>query len=138
MKKRILTYSELKQLKTFQERFEYLKSAGCVGEETFGPDRYLNQKLYASAEWKAVRKRIIARDGGCDLGCEGHDIFDPPMIHHLNPVTKEQIINHDPCLFDPENLITVKKLTHNAIHYGSFDILPSDPIERKPGDTKLW
>lgn len=133
-----LTYSELKKLKTYKERFDYLKRAGNIGEETFGPDRFLNQKFYASKEWKQVRDKVIVRDNGCDLGCDGYDIFDKPMIHHLNPVTKEQLVNHDPCLLDPENLITVTKLTHNAIHYGSFDILPTEPVERKPGDTKLW
>lgn len=137
-KKKTLTYSELSKLKTYKERFEYLQRAGRIGDETFGPDRYLNQKLYASKEWKAVRDKVIIRDKGCDMGCEGYEIYDHPKIHHINPITKEQILNHDPCLFDPENLVTVASLTHNAIHYGSYEILPTGPVERKPGDTKLW
>lgn len=132
------TYSELLKLKTFEERFEYLKLDGSVGSETFGFDRYVNQALYRSKEWKKVRNEVIIRDLGCDLGMEGHEIHKRPIIHHMNPITMEQIINRDPIIFDKEGLITVTHKTHNAIHYGDSSQLSSEPTERKPGDTKLW
>lgn len=135
---RIRTYSELKRLNTFEERFEYLKLLGSVGESTFGFDRYLNQALYRSKEWKDLRNDIIVRDNGCDLGLEGYDIFDKVIIHHMNPLTAEDILDRSDLVYDPEYLICVSPITHDAIHYGDISIIPRLPVERKPGDTKLW
>lgn len=132
------SYSELKKLKTFKERFEYLKLDGSVGFETFGYDRYLNQVFYRSDPWKKVRDIVIIRDNGCDLGIEGYDIFDKAIVHHMNPITTEDIENRNPDLLNPEFLITVSFNTHNAITYGSEDLLVMEPTERFPGDTKLW
>lgn len=132
------TFSELSKLKTFEERFDYLKLDGDVGEETFGGDRYLNQMLYKSKKWRSVRNKVILRDGACDLGIEGHDMNSMILIHHLNPITVDQIINNDPCVFDEDNLICTSKRTHNAIHYGDKTQLVDKPIERKAGDTTPW
>ena len=132
------TYTELSKLKTFEERFRYLQETSKIGEETFGFDRYANQQLYRSREWKRVRDEVIIRDGACDLGVEGREIPKNAIIHHLNPITMEQIINRDPIIFDPENLITVSHRTHNAIHYGDEDQLLKGPVERKRGDTCPW
>lgn len=134
------TYSELITLPTFDERFEYLKLLdGKIGAETFGQSRYINQAFYRSAEWKSLRNHIIVRDLGCDLGVEGYEIMKRAYIHHLNPVTREQLINRDPIAWDPENLITVSQDTHNAIHFG-INLPPAmiKPIERRPGDTCPW
>lgn len=132
------TYLELIELKTFEERFEYLRLDGVVGAETFGSSRQLNQALYRSYEWKKIRDMIILRDNGCDLGVEGRDIFQQAYIHHLNPITKKQILDRDPILFDPNNLITVSYQTHQAIHYGDKSILLLDPIERFANDVAPW
>lgn len=132
------SYSELSRLKTFEERFNYLRLDGTVGIETFGGFRYLNQAFYKGDLWKRVRRDVIIRDDGLDLGVDGFDIFDQIVVHHMNPVTIENIKNLDPICFDMNNLITVSKLTHKAIHYGDIDLLPLLPSERKPGDTKLW
>lgn len=132
------TYEELIKIPTFEERFEYLKLSGFVGKETFGYDRYLNQVLYRSYGWKQLRNQIILRDKGCDLAIEGREIFDKILVHHINPITLEDINKRRPIIFDPNNLITVSFNTHQAIHYSSADILIKDPVERKPGDTNLW
>lgn len=132
------SYSELQKLKTFEERYEYLKMGGIVGSDTFGFDRYANQALYNSREWRSVRNKVITRDGGCDLGVEGYEVDRHIIIHHINPITMEQIVNRDPIIFDPDNLISVSHKTHNAIHYGDVDQIPKGPVERKQGDTKLW
>lgn len=134
----IKTYSELITLPTYKERFNYLKLSGVVGKETFGHARYLNQIFYKSPEWKAFRRTIIIRDNGCDLGCEGYDIFGSVIIHHINPITKEDILNRSPKLLDPENAITTIDITHKAIHYGDENLLMTAPIERRKGDTCLW
>ena len=136
--KTIRSYSELSTMKTFKERFEYLKLDGVVGEIVFGCDRYLNQLLYKSKEWKKVRNEIIIRDNGCDLGIDGYEIFVSPLIHHINPITIDDIKNRNPIIFDPENLITTTLQTHNAIHYGidlAFDTIHQD---RRPNDTCPW
>lgn len=133
----IKRYSQLSRLKTFDERFDYLKIGGAVGVQTFGFDRYLNQAFYTSDAWRAVRDEVIIRDMGCDLGIEGYEIFDHLMIHHMNPVSRQDILNRNPDILDPQYLITVSFSTHQAIHYGS-DNKPKLPIERKPGDTLLW
>lgn len=134
----IRTYSEMIQYETFEGRFEYLKLSGGVGRETFGHDRYLNQEFYTSHEWKLARRDAIARDLGNDLGHEDHPIHAKLLVHHMNPITPLQIAHGSSDLFDLENLITTSHNTHNAIHYGSFDMLPQPLIERRPGDTILW
>lgn len=134
----IRTYSELRRLDTIQERFEYLKLNGQVGDQTFGFDRWINQKFYTSYEWRQIRHKIIARDMGCDLGIEGYEIHDKIYIHHLNPMTRADIVEGDDSILDPEYLITTTLVTHNAIHYGDAKQLPRLMVERKPGDTKLW
>lgn len=135
----IRTYSELCKLKTFKERFEYLKIGGIVGEETFGFDRYLNQAFYNSDEWKRVRNYVITRDNGCDLGIPDREIIDSIiLVHHMNPITKEDIINRSDFLLDPEYLICTIKNTHDAIHYGDESLLYQDPIVRSVNDTCPW
>lgn len=131
-------YSDLRQLLTFEERFQYLKLKGQVGEATFGADRWINQKFYTSRQWRDVRHEVIARDNGCDLGIEGYDIHSGLYIHHMNPMTIEDIESGNPDILDPRFLITVTHDTHNAIHYGDASLLPRPVIERQPGDTKLW
>lgn len=134
----IRTYSELITLSTFEERYLYLQLNGTIGEETFGFDRYLNQILYASNEWKHCRRDIIIRDNGCDLGCEGFDIHGRILIHHLNPITIVDVLNRNPKVFDPENLICTSHNTHNAIHYGDESLLIKEPIVRSKNDTCPW
>lgn len=134
----IRTYSELKRLPTFIERYDYLKLHGQVGVETFGIDRYINQSLYKSTKWRQLRNQIIIRDNGCDLGVEGYDIYDKILIHHINPLMLEDIEEDRDVIFDPENLICTSFQTHQAIHYGDESLLPKEPIERKLGDTTLW
>lgn len=131
-------YRELSRLKTFEERYEYLRIGGAVGESIFSFERYLNQALYMSKRWKLLRNEIIIRDNACDLGVEGHDIYDKIIIHHMNPITREQIRNPDESLFDPEFLICVSNRTHQAIHYGDASLLPKGPVIRRPNDTCPW
>ena len=131
-------YKELIRLKTFDERFEYLKLKGIVGEATFGYDRYLNQLLYTSGEWRRIRRDIILRDNGCDLAVEGYDIQDIIIVHHMNPISVEDLIDFSEDVINPEYLICVSHDTHNAIHYGDKSLLTREPIERKPGDTCPW
>lgn len=135
----IRTYSELKELKTFEERFKYLKLGGVVGVETFGFDRYFNQKFYTTTEWKQLRNHIIVRDLGCDLGCEDHEIFGQRIIiHHMNPIDLEDIEKKSDFLLNPEFLITTIHSTHNAIHYGDESLIVTAPIERRRNDTCPW
>lgn len=134
----IRCYSELIKLPTFKERYEYLKLDGRVGEETFGFDRYINQRFYRSDEWLSLRDHIITRDLGCDLGIKDMEIYGRIIIHHMNPITKHDIINRTKFLLDPEYLITTVKSTHDAIHYGNTVFLGQAPIERKPNDTCPW
>ena len=134
----IKTYSELITFPTFKERYEYLRLKGRVGEETFGFDRYLNQVFYKSKEWRSVRDYVIARDNGCDLGVEGYEIFGQILIHHMNPITKEDILERKDVLLNPEYLITTVKNTHDAIHYGDVNLLVTGPIERRKNDTCPW
>lgn len=135
----IKTYSELSKIPDFMGRFEYLSLKGIVAEETFGFDRYLNQKFYRSREWHQLRNKIIVRDNGCDLGIPGRDIFDHIIIHHMNPLRVDDVVNSTDFLLNPEYLICVSSLTHNAIHYGDKNlIMPIDIIERKPNDTCPW
>ncbi len=138
MKTNIKTYSELIRLPTFQERYKYLKLDGIVGKETFGFDRYLNQIFYRSQLWKQVRDQVIIRDNGCDLAVQGHDIYDRILIHHMNPITADDIKNKSTLLLNPEYLITVTHQTHNAIHYGDEGMLLTLPKERSKNDTCPW
>lgn len=135
---RIRSYTELRRLKTFEERFRYLMLRGVVGDTTFGFDRWINQQFYTSTQWKRARRDVIARDLGCDLGIEGRDIYDKVFVHHMNPMTFDQIDEGDSSILNPEYLITVTQNTHNAIHYGDENLLPKPMVERRPGDTKLW
>ena len=136
---KIRTYDELSKLKTFEERYEYLKLDGSVGEETFGFDRYLNQQFYKyDPDWKKVRDEVIFRDNGCDLGIEGREINGLILVHHMNPITKDDILNRSEYLLNPNYLITTIKSTHDAIHYGSSDLLMKDPVVRSKNDTCPW
>ena len=134
----VRTYSELRRLSTFEDRYHYLRLSGIVGESTFGFDRYLNQMFYQSREWKSARNRVIIRDNGCDLGIEGREIQGSVIIHHMNPMVVEDIIDGDYSILDPEFLVCVSHKTHNAIHYGDQRQLPRAFVPRSPGDTILW
>lgn len=132
------TYSELIKLSSFEERFDYLKLNGAVAQETFGGHRWLNQIFYQTPEWKAARRRVLIRDNGCDLGCEDWPIFGKVYVHHMNPITKDDILARSPMLFDPENLICCSDTTHKAITLGDLNLLPKRYEERAPGDTCPW
>lgn len=132
------SYEELILLPTFKERFDYLKLNGVVAEPTFGSKRWLNQVFYTSREWKNIRNEIIIRDLGCDLGIPGREITNRIMIHHINPITEDDILQKNFKLIDPNNLITTMKRTHDAIHYGDENQLLNDPISRSPNDMIPW
>lgn len=135
----IRTYSELNKLKNFKDRYNYLKLGDKVGEETFGFDRYLNQMFYRSDEWKRIRDYVITRDCGSDLGCKDRQIIDQKiLIHHMNPIRKEDLLSRSDILLNPEYLITTTKRTHDAIHYGDDSLLFEEPIERSMNDTCPW
>lgn len=134
----IRRYSDLQSLGTFKERYDYLALRGVVGDSTFGFDRYMNQQFYRSREWKSVRNQIIVRDMACDLGVEGYDIHETIYVHHMNPMSVDDIKHGDDSILDPQFLICTTHKTHNAIHYGDERMLPRPVVERKPGDTKLW
>lgn len=134
----VRTYSELSKLELFHERFAYLELRGTVGEQTFGYERHLNQKFYTSREWKLARHYAIVRDNGRDLGVDGHEIYEKILIHHMNPISIQDIIDGNMDILDPEFLITTTLNTHNAIHYGDASLLPNMFVERTHGDTKLW
>ncbi len=132
------SYSELRHLETFEERYRYLALRGSVGRSTFGFDRYINQQFYTSSQWRQLRHYVITRDNGSDLGIEGYEIFNRLVIHHMNPMTVDDISHGDDSILDPEFLITTTHRTHNAIHYGDEKLLPRPLVERRRGDTKLW
>lgn len=134
----IRTYSELIKFNSFEDRFEYLKLKGYVGEDTFGFDRYLNQVFYKSPEWKKIRDEVIIRDNGCDLGMYEYEIFGKIYVHHMNPISVEDIESRASDILNPEFLICCSHQTHNAIHYGDTDLLPKGLIERTPYDTCPW
>lgn len=134
----IKTYSEVIKLPTFLDRFNYLKLGGSVGIETFGYDRYLNQILYNSGEWKRFRRDMIIRDMGMDLACDGYEIIGKIMVHHIDPITVEDVLQRHPKIFDPENVICTSMNTHNAVHYGDESLLITEPIVRTPYDTCPW
>ena len=138
MRSTILTYSELCQLDTFEERYRYLRLNGSVGNATFGFDRWLNQRFYKNPEWIALRRDIIIRDLGCDLGMSDREICGPIMVHHMNPITKEDIIYRSEFLLNPEYLICCSDNTHKAIHYGDESLLVLAPIVRSRNDTCPW
>ena len=134
----IRTYSELITLPTFEERYRYLKLGGKIGVETFGYDRYLNQILYNSPEWKTFRHKMIIRDNGCDLAMEGFEIYGMILLHHINPISVEDVLRRDPKIFDPENVVSTVLNTHNAIHYGDESLLMLSPTPRVANDTCPW
>lgn len=136
----IKTYSELITIPTFEERYRYLRIGGRVGEETFGFDRYLNQSFYKSKEWLSVRDFVIVRDNGCDLGMPDREIAGRSriIVHHMNPISADDIIHNSEYLLDPEYLICTIKNTHDAIHYGDESLLITAPIERMKNDTCPW
>lgn len=134
----IRSYSELRRLRSFEDRYRYLRLRGSVGRSTFGFERYLNQRFYTSIEWKHARDQVIARDEGRDLGVEGFEIHDRIYIHHMNPMLPDDINGDEMSILDPEYLICTTHKTHNAIHYGDDSQLLVLPKERRPGDTKLW
>lgn len=138
MLQKIKTYSELLSLKSFEERFEYLKVSSIVGDETFGSKRWLNQKFYHSSEYLRFRRQIILRDNGCDLGIDGFTIYGPIIVHHINPITYDDILNRNPCIIDPDNAICVSIETHRAIHYSDISIVQTGPIIRQKNDTCPW
>lgn len=132
------TYSEMTRRPTFEARFEYLSLGGEVGAATFGFDRWVNQEFYRSRDWRNARREVIIRDRGCDLGVEGHEIRHGLLVHHINPMTPEDIYHGEEWILDPEYLVTTSHRTHNAIHFGDASLLPKPFIERRPGDTALW
>lgn len=134
----IRTYTELVRLETLEERYQYLRLNGRVGEITFGHERYINQNFYRSKQWRDIRHEVIVRDQGCDLGIEGYEIHKDIIIHHMNPMMPRDIAGGNSDILNPEYLITTTLLTHNAIHYGDERLLPRQLVERRPGDTKLW
>lgn len=138
IKMSIKTYSELSKLITFEKRYNYLRLNGLVGKETFGFDRYLNQVFYRSSKWRSIRDFVIVRDNGCDLGIEGREIHGRIIIHHMNPITIQDITQQTEFLLDPEFLISTAHETHNAIHYGDTNLLIQKPVERKRNDTCPW
>jgi len=135
---RTRSYSELQLLETFEERYEYLRLGGEVGHATFGFDRWINQQFYGTRDWERARNFVITRDLGCDLGVLGYDIHQGLLVHHMNPITRDDILNRVEAILDPEFLITTSHRTHNAIHYGDRSLLPRPFVPRYPGDTRLW
>ena len=134
----IRTYSELITFPIFEERYEYLRLGGKIGEETFGFDRYLNQTFYKTKEWLSIRDKVIIRDNGCDLAMEDREIYSRILVHHMNPITKDDVLRRSKYLLDPEYLICTTKNTHDAIHYGDKSLLLVSPIERRKNDTCPW
>lgn len=128
----------MRRFDTFEERFEYLRLGGEVGRSTFGFDRHINQHFYRSREWKDVRDFVIVRDEACDLGSREHEIYESILIHHINPMSVNDIVHGEDWIFDPEYLVTTTKNTHNAIHYGDASLLPKKFVAREAGDTRLW
>jgi len=135
---RTRSYAELRCLETFEERYEYLRLGGEVGHSTFGFDRWINQQFYGTRDWERARNAVITRDLGCDLGIAGYDIHHGLLVHHMNPITREDILNRAGWILDPEFLVTTSHRTHNAIHYGDRSLLPRPFVPRFPGDTRLW
>lgn len=135
---RTRSYSEMRTYTTFEERFEYLRLDGEVGAEVFGFDRWINQNFYRSRQWKRAREFVIVRDNGCDLGVPGYEVHGEALVHHINPMTPEDLAHGAGWVLDAEYLVLTTKRTHNAIHYGDASLIRRPPVERRPGDTKLW
>lgn len=135
---RTRTYSELRRLQTFEERFDYLSLKGEVGQATFGFDRWVNQRFYHSREWIYVRDIVVLRDDACDLGVPGYEIYRGLLVHHMNPILPDDLARGEEWVLDPEYLITTTHRTHNAIHYGDPSLISRPPVQRRPGDTRLW
>ncbi len=135
---KIRTYNELRRLETFEERYHYLALKGTVGLTSFGFDRWLNQRFYKSPEWQFIRTQVIVRDNGCDLGIPGYEIHSGLIVHHMNPISLNDIEHGEEGIIDSNFLVTTSLRTHNAIHYGDETLLPREPIVRKSGDTRLW
>lgn len=138
MSTNVKTYSELVSIPSYLGRYHYLRIKGAVGAETFGYDRYLNQILYRSSEWRRFRRGIILRDNGMDMAFDGYEIFTRLIVHHIDPITVDDVLNRDPKVFNPENVVCVAFQTHQAIHYGDESLLPILPPERTPNDTCPW
>lgn len=134
----IKTYKEMERFVTFEDRYEYLKLGGHVGEKTFGFDRWINQEFYTSTEWKRIRDVVVVRDNGCDLGIPGREINGALLVHHMNPMSSDDIVHGEEWILDPEYLVTTTKDTHNAIHYGNRELLRKPYVPRRAGDTRLW
>lgn len=132
------SYAEFARINNFEDRYAYLRVSSSIGIATFGFERWLNQAFYTSTQWRQVRQEVIARDRGCDLGIEGYELYDRIYVHHMNPMTVEQVDKGDPAILDPEFLISVSLTTHNAIHYGDERLLVKPLVQRRRGDTKLW
>ena len=132
------SYHEMLSFDSFEDRYNYLRLYGVVGEDVFGFGRYVNQRFYTSSDWRSARTQVIIRDNGCNLACPDRPIHGRIHVHHINPVTMEMLENEDPILFDLNNLICTDDITHRAIHYGDVSLLQQDYIPRRPGDTKLW
>jgi len=138
MMTKIRTYHELSRFDSFEDRYDYLKLKGKVGQKTFGFDRWINQRFYKSSEWIQAKNYVITRDLGCDLGIPGYEIYSGLMIHHMNPMSLDDVKHGHEWITDPNFLITTSLQTHNAIHYGDKSLLPRGPIVRERGDTTLW
>lgn len=138
MMKKSKSYSEMVQFSTFEDRYSYLRLGGGVGVSTFGFDRYINQTFYTSYEWRSIRRDVILRDNGCDLGIPGYEIHHGLLVHHINPMEVDHIVDYEEWILNPEYLITTSQKTHNAIHYGDRSLLPKPFVPRAYGDTKLW
>lgn len=134
----IRSYSDLENLTTFEERFEYLKLGGGVGRATFGFDRFINQQFYTSREWRNIREYVAIRDEGCDLGIIGYEIHVSPLVHHMNPMDANDILHREDWILNPEFLILTTNITHNNLHFGVSNMFPKVVTERTPSDTKLW
>lgn len=134
----VKTYSELITIPNFVDRYRYLRVTSNIGDTTFGSKRYLNQLLYQSGEWKSIRNTIIVRDNGCDLGCLDREIHSGIVIHHIDPITIEDILERNPKVFDPNNLISASNMTHKAVHYGNENLLIGDLVPRRENDTCPW
>lgn len=132
------SYAEFARINNFEDRYAYLRVSSSIGIATFGFERWLNQAFYTSTQWRQIRQEVIARDRGCDLGIEGYELYDRIYVHHMNPMTVEQVDKGDPAILDPEFLISVSLTTHNAIHYGDERLLVKPLVQRRRGDTKLW
>lgn len=138
MSSRRRSYSDLSRIDDFEDRYDYLRVNARIGVDTFGYERWINQAFYTSREWRRIRNIVIDRDRGCDMGIAGNEIYDRPIVHHMNPMNVDDLVEGDLSILNPEYLITVSMRTHNAIHFGDRESLPKPFVPRRPGDTQLW